>query len=354
MTETPVILDPRGPAGRTRPDPLAPPGAPAHEQRIAQALRRLRVRDMETLDTLGRTRSFARTSEAASITQPALSKWLRELEDSLGLPLFERTSRRVAPTAYGDALLECIGRVLTDMRGVAPAFDALRTGAGRPVSIGLLPNMAPQLIPGALAWLREAGRPVQLNVREDTLDRMLVQARRHELDLLVCRLDASALSAGLAVAPLYRDDMIVVCGPRHPLLGRARIGWRDAAAFPWIAPPFGSPARTALDAEFAKAGLAPPAVLMESVSWQTNRAVADQSPCLFVQSARAFDLAARAGERVGRLPLKLSTMPETVGALYAAPASVSVAAAIDALSAVTRTHPGADERPGTERGADTF
>ncbi|MBN3845030.1 LysR family transcriptional regulator, partial [Burkholderia sp. Ac-20349] len=101
--------------------------------------------------------------------------------------------------------------------------------------------------------------------------------------------------------------------------------------------------RTALDAEFAKAGLAPPSVLMESVSWQTNRAVAEQLPCLFVQSARAFALAARAGERVGRLPLKLSTMPETVGALYAAPAGVSVAAAIDALKAVTRTDPGADD-----------
>ncbi|AOJ43437.1 LysR family transcriptional regulator [Burkholderia lata] len=336
-----MTYDPRGPARRTQPAPLAPPGAPAHEQRIAQALRRLRVRDMETLDSLGRTRSFARTAEAASITQPALSKWLRELEDALGLPLFERTSRRVAPTVYGDALLECIGRVLTDMRGVAPAFDALRTGTGRPVSIGLLPNMAPQLIPGALAWLQEAGRPVQLNVREDTLDRMLAQAQRHELDLLVCRLDASALSAGLDVAPLYRDDMIVVCGPRHPLLRRARIGWRDAAAFPWIAPPLGSPARTALDAEFANAGLPPPPVRMESVSWQTNRVVAEQSPCLFVQSARAFELAVRSGERVGRLPLKLSTMPETVGALYAAPAGVSVTAAIDALKAVTRTEPGA-------------
>ncbi|KFG94513.1 LysR family transcriptional regulator [Burkholderia paludis] len=334
---------PRSPAGRTRPEPLAPPGAPAHEQRIAQALRRLRVRDMETLDTLARTRSFARTAEAASITQPALSKWLRELEESLGLPLFERTSRRVAPTLYGDALLERLGRVLTDLRGVAPAFDALRTGAGRPVSIGLLPNMAPLLIPGALAWLREAGRPVQLNVREDTLDRMLAQAQRRELDLLVCRLDASALGAGLDVAPLYRDDMIVVCGPRHPLLGRARIGWRDAAAFPWIAPPLGSPARTALDAEFAKAGLPPPHVQMESVSWQTNRTVAEQSPCLFVQSSRAFGLAMRAGERVGRLPLKLSTMPDRVGALHAAPASASIAAAIDALKAVTRAHPGADE-----------
>ncbi|WP_244108694.1 hypothetical protein [Burkholderia anthina] len=76
------------------------------------------------------------------------------------------------------------------------------------------------------------------------------------------------------------------------------------------------------------------------MSWQTNRVVAEQTPCLFVQSARAFAMAAGAGERVGRLPLKLSTMPETVGALYAAPASASVAAAIDALKAVTRAPSG--------------
>lgn len=82
---------------------------------------------------------------------------------------------------------------------------------------------------------------------------------------------------------------------------------------------------------------------MESVSWLTSRTVAEQSPCLFVQSARAFELAMRGGERVGRLPLKLSTMLETVGALYAVPASVSVTAAIDALKAVARTHPGTDD-----------
>lgn len=319
-------------------NPSAPAqlGTLAQEQRIVHALRKLRLRDLETLDELGRTRSFARTAEAASITQPALSKWLRELEDALGLPLFERTSRRVAPTAYGDALLECAVRMLTDMRGLAPAFDALRTGAGRPVSIGMLPNMASLLVPGALAWLRDAGRPLQLNVREDTVDRMLAQAQRRELDLLVCRLDATAMHAGLDMAPLYRDRMTVVCGPRHPLLRPRRVTWRDAAAFPWIAPPLGSPARAALDAEFAQAGIAQPTIVMESVSWQTNCAVALQSPCLFVQSDLAFRIGVKGGARLGRLPLTLSTMPNTVGALFAAPVSVSVAAVIDALKDVTR------------------
>ncbi|WP_157378448.1 LysR substrate-binding domain-containing protein [Burkholderia ubonensis] len=131
-------------------------------------------------------------------------------------------------------------------------------------------------------------------------------------------------------------------GPRHPLLERSRVTWRDAAAFPGIAPPFGSPARAALDAEFAKAGIASPAPMMESVSWPTNRLVAEQMPCLFVQSSWA----ARAGERQGclrRLPLKLSTMPETVGALYAAPAGAAIAAVIAALKEVAKRQTAGDD-----------
>lgn len=54
---------------------------------LPRTLGKLRLRDLETLDLLGRTRSFARTAEAAAITQPALSKWLRELEQAIGLPL---------------------------------------------------------------------------------------------------------------------------------------------------------------------------------------------------------------------------------------------------------------------------
>lgn len=74
----------------------------------------------------------------------------------------------------------------------------------------------------------------------------------------------------------------------------------------------------------------------ESVSWRTSRAVAEQSAC-------AFDPAARAGERVGRLPPKLSTMPDTVGAPYAALVSGPVAAALDARKAVTHTQPATDD-----------
>ena len=169
----------------------------------------------------------------------------------------------------------------------------LRTGTGRLVSIGLLPNMAPQLIPGALAWLREAGRAVQLNVREDTLDRMLAQAQRHELDLLVCRLDASALSAGLDVAPLYRDDMIVVAAPSAAqaradrLARRGRVPVDRAAAR--VARAHGAGRRVR---ECGLAATARP----NGIGVMADQPHGGRAVALPVQqSARAFELAVRAG-----------------------------------------------------------
>lgn len=294
------------------------------------ALRRLRLRDLETLEWLGRYRSFARTAEAASISQPALSKWLRELEESLGLKLFERTSRRVEPTLYGEAMLDCIARILNDLREIEPAFEALRQGLGQPLTIGLLPNMDEQFLPAVLAWLHEHDTPLQLNVRVDTLDRLLPLAQRRELDLLVCRLEATALASGLRADELMQDEVVVVANHRHPLHRRNKVNWPDTAAFPWIAPPLGSPMRTALEAEFARAGHAMPQIVMESASHHTNRAVAQRMPCLFVTSAtRAARSDAMRELRV--LPLKLTTIAPAVGALSHEPRSAAVATVLEAL-----------------------
>jgi DNA-binding transcriptional LysR family regulator len=312
------------PANRSAPNPAGRAAA------LPVALRRLRLRDLETLEWLGRYRSFARTAEAASVTQPALSKWLRELEEQLGLRLFDRTSRRVQPTAYGEAMLECVARILNDLREIEPAFAALRHGLERPLTIGLLPNMDEQFMSGVLAWLHEHDTPIQLNLRVDTLDRLLPQAQRRELDLLVCRLEATALAAGLAVDELLRDEMVVVAAKHHPLHKRSRVSWADAAAFPWIAPPLGSPMRSALEAEFARVGRAMPQIVMESASHHTNRTVAQRLPCLFVTSeSRA--LRSDATRELRALPLRLSTIAPTIGVLSHQPRSAAVTMVLQAL-----------------------
>lgn len=304
------------------------------EVAVEQALRKLRLRDLQTLRFLDRTRSFARTADAVALSQPALSKWLRELEGALGIPLFERTTRRVAPTAYGEALLEFVSRVLAEMQNVGSTLEALRTGTGRPVSLGCLPNMTPLIVPGTLNRLMESGSSIQLHVREGPYPTLLSQVARHELDMLVCHLNATVLSSGLEVVPLYRDEISVVCGPKHPLCKRDAVTWRDAAEYPWIAPPSGTAFRDALEREFAEAGVAPPRVVLETLSKETSALVAQRHQCLYITSSRGWSLAHRRGEKVHRLPLRVTTIPEAVGVAFCSPVGVSVSKVIEAMKLI--------------------
>lgn len=304
---------------------------------LPQALRKLRVRDLETLRQLGRTRSFARTAEAAAITQPALSKWLREIEHSLGVTLFERTTRRVTPTPFGDALLERAERMLTDLAGVAPAMQALRDGLGQPVNVGILPGMANVLIPGALARIEQDGPPLRINLIDDTFDHLLPRLHWREIDLLVCRLDAVAMNAGLGVVPLYDDEVGVYGGKQHPLAAKARPTWADAARYPWIVPPPGTPMRRAIETEFAHHGLAMPRVIMESTSLMSNDVSAQAVPSLFLSSVTSVRRSPRA-DALHDFGLRFNHVAPTVGALHANVPHTAALALIDILRDVTRAY----------------
>lgn len=307
-------------------------------RQLPQALRKLRVRDLETLRWLGRTRSFARTAEVAAITQPALSKWLREIEQALGVPLFARTTRRVTPTVYGIALLERAERMLTDLAGMTPALQALRDGLGEPVTIGVLPTMGSVLLPSAIARMESVGPPLRIVVIEDTLDKLLPRALRRDIDLLVCRLDATAMNAGLVTVPLYQDDVRMFGARHHPLAAKASPTWADAARYPWIAPPPGTPMRTAIELEFAAHGLAMPRVVMESVSLQVNAATAQSTPCLFLSSTLGV-ACAPLGPALHDFGMPFSHVVPTVGVLHAHAPNAAALAFVDILRAVAPSSP---------------
>jgi DNA-binding transcriptional LysR family regulator len=297
------------------------------------ALRKLRLRDLETLDTLGRTRSFAKTAAASAVTQPALSKWLRELETAMGLALFERSTRRVATTPYGDVVLEAAARILGELERVEPMLDALHNGLSEPLVVGILPGLAGALMPPTMEHLLRDARAPRITLREASLDTLLPLAQRHELDVLVCRLDASARAAGLEILPLYQDDLAVLAAKDHPLALAPHATWRDTAPYPWVAPPRGSPMRAALEAQFAGAGLGAPIVIMESMSFQTNAELAQRLNCLFVSSR--YDLTEQHTQSLCALEMALPGVAQRVGALYAAPCSAAVSTLLDAMKAAT-------------------
>ncbi|MFM0522264.1 MULTISPECIES: LysR substrate-binding domain-containing protein [Caballeronia] len=147
----------------------------------------------------------------------------------------------------------------------------------------------------------------------------------------------------LYVTELYSDEILVVAPNNHPLHRHSHVTWRDAAAWPWIMPSMDSPMRTALEVEFATAGVAAPHVLMESTSHLTDCAVARRVPCLFVSTRLRRGETDLNGE-LRQLPLKVSTAVQRIGALTAEPQSTAVSMVLAALQAASGDPVSAQEK----------
>jgi DNA-binding transcriptional LysR family regulator len=279
-------------------------------------INRLQLRHLEILVSIARTGSMSRTADLMALSQPALSKWLKGLEASLGVTLFERTTRRVTLTEYGGIVLRHAERVLGDMERTRAEIESTQQGLAGRVVVGALPAAAPILLPGALARLHRPRIEAQVQVHEGTLDRLLPLLQRRELDIIIGRIEGDALNLGLQCEVLYQEPICVAARAGHPLARKRRVSWKDVSAFPWIVPPWNTPMRISLDLAFSRAGLPLPQAMMESASILTNRAVAQRADCLFVAS----DQAVASFEREGllcRLPLTLTDVPQDIGMLWA-------------------------------------
>ncbi|SAL72661.1 LysR family transcriptional regulator [Caballeronia udeis] len=301
--------------------------------------RRLKMRDLEILATIGSTLSLTRTADRMAMTQPALSKWLRELEELLLTPLFERTTRRITPTPAGQIVMLHAARILGDLQRITSDLEALHDGLSGVVRVGAPSAVAAVLIPEAVKHVLRTGAQLQIQLWDGTLDRLLPLLREREIDLVLGRLDGETLNAGCHHELLYDGPVCVTAGLQHPLQARGDIEWKDTIDYPWIVPPASSPMRHSLESAFAQVGLAMPRALMSSASLLINKTIAEDSECLFVASLHMVkELEKNQGVR--HLPLYVPGVPQGIGMLWADAATPGVAAFMAALriSAARQAH----------------
>ncbi|GEJ56461.1 LysR substrate-binding domain-containing protein [Anaeromyxobacter diazotrophicus] len=189
------------------------------------------VRSLRAFAAVVRQGGFTRAGAALHLTQPAVSKLVKGLEEELGVPLLLRAGRRVELTDAGRAVAERAQAVLDALRSVEEAVgDVAAVRRGR-LRVGLPPMVGASLFPGVIAGYRRAHPGVELAVREEGARRVEELVLAGDLDLGVTLLPTSA---ALEVLPLHRDVLRAVLHPRHPLARRRRLALRDLAATPLV------------------------------------------------------------------------------------------------------------------------
>ena len=148
---------------------------------------RLRLRNLQMLLTLAETGNMSQSAALLNTTQPGLSKWLKDLEDDIGLPLFERQARGLRPTVYGEALIEHARRIEAQLDTARDDLDAMREGGSGLVAIGTSGASSADTVPLAVLLLLQRMPRVQARVIENTMDRLMNQLAHSEIDIVVGR-----------------------------------------------------------------------------------------------------------------------------------------------------------------------
>lgn len=166
------------------------------------------LKQMRYFEALARHGHFGHAAEASAISQPALSMQIKELETSLGTPLIERNARQFRLTAFGQDVLVRMGgilRAVDDLSEMARAAQGRLSGRFR---IGVIPTIAPYLLPGLIGKLDATYSDLDLHIRETVTPRLIEELSDGRLDaaILALPIDEPAFTE----VALFSEDLMLV------------------------------------------------------------------------------------------------------------------------------------------------
>ena len=226
----------------------------------------LKTRHLVLLVELGRHGSIMHAAHAANLTQPAASKLLAELEHALGVELFERLPRGVAPTWYGQVMIRRAGAALAEMDAAHQEVMELLSGLRGRVAVGCVLTPAASLVPEAVNLLKTRQPRVLVSITVDTSKLLVQRLRAGELDVVVGRILDTEAAGELTFEPVTDEPHCVIARAGHPLVERTDLTLEELVMQGWILPPTGSILRDRLTAMFLSRGLEPPAETVETLA----------------------------------------------------------------------------------------
>jgi DNA-binding transcriptional LysR family regulator len=185
----------------------------------------MEMQQLRYVVAVARAGNFSRAAEQCRVAQPSLSQQIQKLEEELGERLFDRLKREVKLTVHGETFLRRAVRILEEVDAAKrEAVDAQNLLRGN-LTIGVLPTIAPYLLPGVMGVFRQKYPGVEIVVQEDTTAQLLKLALAYEIDFALA--SQPIRDERLEVGELFSEELLLALPPGHPLAGKRSVTAAD-------------------------------------------------------------------------------------------------------------------------------
>jgi LysR family transcriptional regulator, hydrogen peroxide-inducible genes activator len=180
------------------------------------------------------TGSFTRAAQQTHVSQPSLSQQIRKLEDELGARLFDRLSRAVQLTELGRSFLPRARAILHDLEAARSEVVERKTSIGGPISVGVIPTIAPYFLPAILAAFSRKYPEAHVTVAEEITPLLLERLRAGTMDVAIVALPLLARSHDFQTFPLMVEKLYAVLPKRHSLAKRRAVSLEELQDDPFL------------------------------------------------------------------------------------------------------------------------
>ncbi|WP_095588912.1 LysR substrate-binding domain-containing protein [Actibacterium ureilyticum] len=168
----------------------------------------LTLKQLRYFDALARMRHFGQAADICAISQPALSMQIKELEESVGTALFDRSARQIRLTGFGEEFAERARKILREVDELGELARTTRDPLAGRLRIGVIPTIAPYLLPRLIGRLSRDYPALDIRVRETVTTKLLQELSEGRLDTAILALPVS--EPGLTEVALFQEDFVLV------------------------------------------------------------------------------------------------------------------------------------------------
>lgn len=222
----------------------------------------LRMQQLDMLLHLMENRSISETADKLGLTQSAVTKSLKELESSFSVRLFDRTSRGLRPTAYGEVLERFAHDAVIGLQSAHEAIRALRFGERGHVGLGLVPGASQGLVAQTLQRIRATHPELSIALQVDLTEPLLDALHAGLIDIALVHPSAALDLERFKYVSAGSEKLYALVHHNHPLLALDADKRMNAAAA-WALPPRDEPMRQLMDAAIVRGGFPPPRDVIE-------------------------------------------------------------------------------------------